>query len=142
MKENTEALDEINKGCIMGMNAIDIISDKVSNDYFRKFLKKQYSGYEKISKKVNKIYKKYCDETPHEVSKMNEMMLWSGIELNTINDSSDSRIAELLLKGINMGIIDGRKIYNKKEVSEDVRGIISEYVVMQEEYVEKLKKYL
>lgn len=142
MKENNEALNEINKGCIMGMNAIDIISDKVCDSSFKKFLKRQYDGYKKISKKVDKIYKKCNDELPQNVSKMNEIMLWSGIEMNTIVDSSDSKIAELLLKGTNMGIIEGRKIYNKKEVNENIRGIISEYVVMQEEYVEELKKYL
>ena len=41
-----------------------------------------------------------------------------------------------------MGIIEGRKILNKKNIDKEVNDIISEYVTMQEESVETLKKYL
>ena len=69
-------------------------------------------------------------------------MTWSGIEMKTLTDSSNSKIAELLLQGVNMGIIEGRKILNKKKINDEVEKIVSEYVTMQEENVEELKKYL
>ena len=41
-----------------------------------------------------------------------------------------------------MGIIEGRKILNHKKVDKEVYNIIEEYVTMQEDSVENLKKYL
>ena len=62
--------------------------------------------------------------------------------MKTLTDKSDSKIAELLLQGTNMGIIEGRRILNNKELDDEVKDIMSKYVTMQEECVEKLKDYL
>lgn len=69
-------------------------------------------------------------------------MTWSEVEMKTINNKSNSKIAELLLNGVNIGIIEGRRILNKKEIDDEVSKIISKYVTMQEESIETLKKYL
>lgn len=69
-------------------------------------------------------------------------MTFYGIEMKTLTDKSDSKIAELLLKGTNMGIIEGRKMLNHKEISEEVHDLIQKFVTMQENSVETLKKYL
>ena len=77
-----------------------------------------------------------------ETNIVNKAMTWSGINMKTMMDNSNSKIAELLLQGTNMGIIEGRKILNEKKLNREVRDIISRYVRMQEESVEILKKYL
>ena len=41
-----------------------------------------------------------------------------------------------------MGIIEGKKILNNKTLDKKVHKICSEYIKMQEAYIEKLKKYL
>ena len=73
---------------------------------------------------------------------MNKAMTWYGIEIKTLIDESTSKLAELLLQGVNMGIIEGRKILNNKKMAQDVYEIVSEYVEMQEASVEVLKQYL
>ena len=143
MKENINALDEINKGATMGMDAIHFIIDKIENDDFKKIVDKQYKDYEKISKTINEIYNKYnSEDEPHETGVVNKVMTWYGVEMKTLMDKSDSKIAELLLQGTNMGIIEGRRILNNKELDDEVKDIMSKYVTMQEECVEKLKDYL
>ena len=143
MKENINALNEISKGASMGKDAIHFVLDKVEDDKFKEVLNKQYQDYEDISLKIKNIYSKYNDDDkPHETSAMNKVMTWYGIEMKTLTDKSNSKIAELVLQGTNMGIIEGRKILNKKEINDDVRDIISEYVTMQESVVEKLKQFL
>lgn len=69
-------------------------------------------------------------------------MTYYDIEMKTLTDKSDSKIAELLLKGTNMGIIEGVKLLNNKEISKDVRDLIQKFVAMQENEVEYLKRYL
>lgn len=143
MKENINALDEINKGATMGMDAIHFILDKVEDESFKKELENEYANYQKISTEICEIYKKYnSEDKPHETNVMNKAMTWYGIEMKTLTDKSNSKIAELLLQGTNMGIIEGRKVLNQKEIAEDVRNIIQKYVEMQEKSVETLKRYL
>ena len=140
--ENINALDEIHKGACMGMDAIDIILDKVKDENLKKELKKEYRNYKKIAFRIEEIYHNYDEGEPHKTSLMNKAMTWSDIEMKTLGDDSDSKIAELLLNGVNMGIIEGRRILNKKEINDEVSKIVSEYVTMQEESVDVLKHYL
>ncbi len=143
MEENINALDEINKGASMGMDAISFTIEKAEDAEFMKVLKGEYDKYKVISEKIDKIYKKYNDtDTPHEVSPMAKAMTWWGIEMKTFNDKSNSKIAELLVKGTNMGIIEGRRILNNKEIDKEVEKIVDEFVEMQERSLEILKKYL
>ena len=127
----------------MGKDAIHFILDKVKDKDLKKELNNQYQKYKSISDRINMIYNQYNKEdTPHETSAMNKIMTWYGIEMKTFMDQSTSKIAELLLQGTNMGIIEGRKLLNHKHTNEEVRELAQEYVDMQEDAVEKLKSFL
>ena len=143
MKENINALDELSKGACMGMDAIHFILDKIEDEEFKESLTTQYEKYQNIEKKIRKVYANYkVEDNPKETSVMNKAMTWYGIEMKTLTDTSNSKIAELLMQGTNMGIIEGRKLLNNKKVDQEVEDLISEYVTMQEDSVENLKKYL
>ena len=141
--ENINALDEINKGASMGCDAIKYIIDKVEDNTLRDLLERQYDLYDNIKKKINKLYPKYNDEEePHETNAMTKAMTWYGVNMKTINDHSNSKIAEILMQGTNMGIIEGRKILNNKNIAKDVHDIIEDFVTSQEKLIEDLKEYL
>lgn len=144
MKNENEinVLDELNKGACMGMDAISFVLDKVEDDNFKELLERQYDGYKKISNKICELYPEYSKDEPHETNAMNKAMTWYGIEMKTMFDKSNSKIAELLLQGTNMGIIEGRKLLNHKGTDKEVEKLVSDYVKNQEEAVEQLKKYL
>ena len=141
-KNEINVLDELNKGACMGKDAIHFIMDKVEDENLKMELERQYSKYNEISDKINNLYPEYSEKHPHETSTMNKMMTWYGIEMKTFNDQSTSKIAELLLQGTNMGIIEGRRLLNHKNTDENVHSLVQEYVDMQEEAVEKLKTFL
>ncbi len=141
--QNLNILDEINKGATMGMNAISYVSDKVSDDKFKQVLDTEYNKYRDISRRVNNLYSNYSDKEPHETNAMNKMMTWYGIQMKTMTDSTTSKLSELLMQGTNMGIIEGRRLINQNNnAAEDVKNILNDFVVMQEDSVETLKKYL
>ncbi len=143
MEENINALDEISKGSSMGQEALHFVLDKVEDEKFKEVLEKQYNDYKDISKRIEEVYQKYnSTDEPHKVGVMTKAMTWYGVEMKTLTDHSNSKIAELLLQGTNMGIIEGRRIYNKKEIDKEVSNIVKEYVSMQERCVEVLKEYL
>lgn len=141
--QNLNILDEVNKGATMGMDAISIISEKVEDPEFKKVLDIEYNKYEDVSLRVNDLYANYSDKEPHETNAMNKMMTWYGVQMKTMNDDTTSKLAELLMQGTNMGIIEGRRLINQNnDAEQDVKNILHEFVTMQEDSVETLKKYL
>jgi len=143
MKENNiNVLDEISKGCSMGENALKDIMEKAEDNDFKNLLRKHLEQYKTISKKIDDLYNDYSDDEPHELNVMEKTMTWYGIQMRTMTDSSTSKLAELLMQGTNMGIIEGRKLLNNKEMSKDIEKVTDEFVRMQEKAVEELKEYL
>lgn len=141
--QNLNILDEVNKGATMGMNAISYVSEKVKDADFKTVLDTEYNKYQKISTRVNDLYANYSSKEPHETNAMNKMMTWYGIQMKTMTDSTTSKLSELLMQGTNMGIIEGRRLINQNNnIAPDVESILNEFVTMQEDSVETLKKYL
>lgn len=144
MKEenNINILDELNKGCCMGSDAVKFILEKIEVKKFKNVCEDLLEEYEDLEEKINKVYDKYSDEEPHETNAMNKAMTWYGIQIRTMADGSHSKLAELLLQGLNMGVIEGRRLLNQKDGNEKVLDLVDEYVDMQEKYVERMKEFL
>lgn len=143
IEENeVNVLDELSKGACMGRDAIHFILDKVENEELKEELNRQYREYKEISEEINKIYPEYSEDEPHKTSAMNKVMTWYGIEMKTLMDKSTSKIAELLLQGTNMGIIEGRRLLNHKDTTEEINKLVEKYVEVQETAVENLKTFL
>ena len=142
MDNNIDVLDELNKGCSMGIEALDIVLKKVDNTEFHDFLVAFNDEYIELSDEIKNIYQDYSSEELHEINSMEKLMTWYGIEKDTILDNSISKLADLLINGTNMGIIEGRKILNNKKMDKKVKKICEKYIKVQEKYIEKLKAYL
>ncbi len=141
--QNLNILDEVNKGATMGMDAISFVSDKVTDDTFKDVLDVEYNKYKKISNRVNDIYSNYSNKEPHETNVMNKAMTWYGVQMKTMTDDTTSKLSELLMQGTNMGIIEGRRLLNQNpNAAKNVKDVLNDFVVMQEDSVETLKKYL
>ncbi len=141
-KIEIDVLDELNKGACMGMDAIKYTLDKVEKKELYDLLEKQYEEYKSISERICNLYPEYSSKEPKETNAMTKMMTWYGIEMKTMMDSTDSKIAELIMQGTNMGIIEGRRLLNHKDSTEEINSLVREYVNNQEEIVENLKKFL
>lgn len=142
MDKNLEVLKEVCKGVKMGMDAISYILDKTDDEHFKNTLNHEYSMYNNILEKVDDAYSNY-GEKPGDANLKDKAMLWYGIQMNTIKDTTSSKLAELLVQGTNMGIIEGRRLLNHNEgLDTDVDKLLNDFVSFQEESVEKLKQYL
>ena len=143
---NLNILDEVNKGATMGMHAIKMVGDKTQNADLKATLKTEYEKYNKISERIHELYSQITTEKkPHETNKMEKMMTWYGIQMKTITDDTPSKLSELLMQGTNMGIIEGRRLLNENQntrIDESVKNILNDFVSMQEDSVETLKKFL
>lgn len=142
MNDENYVLNELNKGIKMGMDSISNVAEKVQDDNFKQDLKYQYDKYNDILNNVNNQLSNY-DDFPKELNPMQKAMGWMSVEMNTIADKSNSKIAEMMLQGTNMGIIEGIKLKNEfPDLNNSVESVLNEFIKFQQDNVEQLKKYL
>ena len=71
------------------------------------------------------------------------MMLWGSIQMHTLKDSSPEHIAELMVNGTNMAIVDMIKTVNDAENEEpNTKKLAQSYIDQEEKNLEELKKHL
>ena len=109
--------------------------------YFKEQLKNGKT-LDDILNNVNNQLSNY-DDFPKELNPMQRAMGWMSVEMNTIIDKSNSKIAEMMLQGTNMGIIEGIKLKNEfPDLNNSVESVLDEFIKFQQDNVEQLKKYL
>ena len=142
-EKNLKILKEIHKATKMGMDSISFVSEKLDDNKLKDNLSFQYTQYGQVMDRVNKLYENY-GEIPEDKNVMNTIMGWTGVQMNTLTDKTPSHIAEIMIEGTTMGIIEGRKLLNNEaeQASKDVRDLLNNFVTFQENNVEQLKKFL
>ena len=93
------------------MSNISFLSTKAIQKNIKKELVSIYSGYTDILSQINKNFES-LGEIPSNVSPSLKMFGLCSINLNTKIDKSSSHIAEIMIQGLNMGIIKCQKLLN------------------------------
>jgi len=140
--QEIEILKEISKDSKMGMDSINMVGAKVQDEKFKKLLDEQHNEYQNIFDRTQELLVKH-DETIEDVPAMQKMMGWMGIQMNTMNDKSNSQLSELLIQGNDMGIIKGHKLLNGSNfTTPEIENLLSDFVRLQEKNIDDLKKWL
>ena len=126
----------------MGIDALNVILEKAEDKNFKKVVASLLKEYNKLSIAIQKIHDKFSDEEVKETSTLSKIMTWYGIQIRTITDSTTSKLSEMAMQGLNMGIIEGRKFLNHSDLDKRIISLINKYIDIQEEYVEQIKEYL
>ena len=135
-------LNQVNQGIKMGMYSISNVSEKVQDSKLKDELLFQYDKYNEILNEVNDELTNY-DDFSKDLNPMQKAMGWMGVEMNTLTDKSNSKIAELMIQGTNMGIIEGVKLLNHNpDTEQHIKDILNKFIDFQQNNVEQLKKYL
>ncbi len=139
---NLTILNEIAKATKMGMSSINFVSDKITDEIMKENLSTQYAEYGKILDKVNTEFEKY-GEIPDDEPIGAKMMSWTGVQMNTMMDKSNSHIADLMMQGNLMGIIESQKLLNHSpEMEPQIKDILNEFITLQNNNIEKMKQFL
>ena len=140
--QEIEILKEISKDSKMGMDSINMVGEKVQDEKFQKLLDEQHNEYQNIFDRTQEILKQH-GETIEDVPAMQKMMGWMGIQMNTMNDKSNSQLSELLIQGNDMGIVKGHKLLNNNEfTTSEIKNLLSDFVRLKEKNINDLKKWL
>lgn len=141
MKE-IDILKEINLNSKVGIEGIEFCMGKTDNSTLKAILNKQKKEYENINDRSTNLLLS-LGEDDKEVSPLQKAMSWMGVQMNTLKDNSDSKIAEILIQGNNMGVVKGTKLLHEDdELDSTVRSILSDFISLQQQNIDSLKRYL
>lgn len=141
---DVEILDELSKSCQLAMSNISFLSTKAIQKNIKKELVSIYSGYTDILSQINKNFES-LGEIPSNVSPSLKMFGLCSINLNTKIDKSSSHIAEIMIQGLNMGIIKCQKLLNSSNstiIKEQTLNLVQQFLNFQEQSIQKLKAFL
>ena len=140
--QEIEILKEINKDAKMGMDSITMVNEKVQDEKFRKLLDNQHNEYQNIFDRTQELLVQN-NEDMKDVPSMQKAMAWTGIQMNTMNDKSNSKLSELLIQGNDMGVIKGTKLLNESSfTTPEIENLLFDFVRLQEKNIDDLKKFL
>jgi hypothetical protein len=140
--QNNNLLEEIYKATKMGLEATQLIIPKVEDTSLREDIRSQRDCYEDFADKSEAMLEKRGKQ-PQEKGKMQKAALWGAIQLNTIKDTTPEHIAEIMINGTTMGIIDLTKKLNDLDDSDaGAKELALDYLKSEEEHIDALKKHL
>ncbi len=145
MNTNLEVLNHIYQNAEMGATAISDINKVINDEPLKKQLTSQLNEYENFKNKASKEIRK-AGEKPRGLSGFTKATSGMMIGINTLADKSQSHIAEMLIEGSTMGIVDITKCINDYQSSKDTLPesvlLAKELLTFEQGNVERYKKLL
>lgn len=140
MNQNKVILDEIAKGLEMGIQAIDAILPSIENETMRATVEKQKNDYQQVFEQAQNLACGLNDNSNGNV--LETVFLKSMIKMKTLLDDSDNHIAEMLIQGSNMLMIDLNRIKNDYTFQDDVAKFIDDILELEQTHIDALKSFL
>ncbi len=144
MEKTNEILEHIYKNVKMGSDSITSLLPKVKDDRMISDLTTQLTGYEDFACRAANMLKD-SGVHPEEEGLMKKIPAKAGIAMNMAMDPSNSHIAEMMIQGSSMGIVDMTKYINAAKrvtISKEAVDLAGEVVSFEENNIERLKAYL
>lgn len=142
MSPDEELLSEVYKSVTMGSDSTATMIGKTKDSALRTELTAQLDGYrnfaniarEKLEEKHYKVKQgSIFAKIPAEIS----------INMTTMIDDSNTKIAEMMINGSTMGVIElRRKLRESVGADDDSVKIANDYVSFEEDNINKMKTYL
>ena len=139
---NQKALNDVYKNAHIALQSISDLLPSVSDDDIKTELQEQYEGYEKVIGEIS-TYMAENGIEPKDINPFKKAMLWSSIKMKTLIDNSRNQVAEMMINGTVMGINELTAMINESvNLDDDVKHFVEQLLSLEENYQQRLKKYL
>lgn len=142
MNGNAELLNFIYQNSQMGVDTIKQIIEITEDEQFAKTLKAQFKEYHEVHEAAQDLLNENgFDEKG--IGALEKIKAYLMINLQTLMDKSTSHIAEMMIIGSNMGIIDAIKNLKKyKGAERSIINLMEKLKKLEENNMNDLKVYL
>ena len=125
----------------MGVDAINAIESHIESADMKAEVLKQKAYYEKKILE-GQVLKDDFKDSKTMATALETAFLKSMTKAKVMMDDSDAHIAEMLIQGCNMLIIELNQLVNHKDMDERICAYIQNILDQQQEHMDVLKKYL
>ena len=140
--QETKLLSSLYKNASMGTSSINTILSKVKNPKLKGELIAQLKNYSTEATSLKKMITEKNGE-PRDINLLTKTYADAGIMVSTMMNSTPSHIAEMMIQGTNMGVIEITKALNAdKEVDPQLKQHAEDMLQKEQLYTNKLKTYL
>ena len=139
---NVKAITDIYKNAHIALQSISDLLPAVEEEDIKNELKDEYEGYEKLIGEISSFMAQN-DIEPKDVNPFKKAMLWSSIKMKTMFNNSRNQVAEMMINGTVMGINELTAMKNEGvNLDEGVKSYLDKLLELEENYEQRLKKYL
>lgn len=143
MSADAELLNFIYQNSQMGVGTLNQLLPMIGNEAFKKQIEAQLREYTQIHEEAKEMLNCHgYDEKG--IGTLEKVMTYLMVDMKTMMDKSSAHIAEMLIQGSNMGIIDAVKRVHQYEhdAEKDVVALMKRLLKFEENNVERLKQVL
>jgi hypothetical protein len=142
MNGNAELLNFVYQNSQMGVETLNQLIGMVEDDTFKQHLESQYDEYKSIHDVSRSLLNKngYDEKGLGALEKIRTYLM---INMQTLTDKTSSHIAEMLIVGSNMGVINAVKNLKKYSNAEtEIKGLMERLLKFEENNIQQLKEFL
>lgn len=142
MNGNAELLNFVYQNSQMGADTINQLLDISEDTEFKETLKKQMKEYEAFHEKAKEMLNENgFDEKG--IAAFEKLKTYLMINFQTLTDKSTPHIAEMMVLGSNMGVINAIKNAGKySDAEKDILDLMKKLQKFEETNAEKIKTFL
>lgn len=142
MNETVQLLQDVVRNARTGQDAIEQLMQKVQTGSMKEELIKEHEEYA-VTRREGEQALRDAGGSSEPVGPLEKAGMWMGIEMQTIADHSNAHIAEIVIQGATMGVIEMTKALNTYDAADSrARGLASQFVVQQNETIDRQKVFL
>ena len=139
---NTEFLTKIYQNARMGCESITYVSEKSNDEQLKQSLLKQHEQYNGVAVDATKLLNEN-GEPAKEKNPVSRAMLWSGVQMNTLADKTSDHIAEMMIQGSMMGVIDmSRNLKRYNDTDGRIISLGEKLIEVEEKNIQRMKGFL
>lgn len=142
MNGNAELLNFVFQNSQMGIETIGQLKEMTEDRKFKRQLEYEYRGYRKINGAAQKaLNRNGFDEKG--IGAMDKAKTSLMLNMQTMTDKSSSHIAEMLILGSNMGVVNTVKNLKKYDDAEPkIKNLMEKLQCFEEDNIQQLKAFL
>lgn len=142
MDQNRELLSEIARSARMGREATEMLLGKVGAEQMRREIAQRKAEYTGLEQQADDLLAN-AGAPVEPLSATSKAGLWMGLQMNTISDKSDSHIAEMMIQGSGMGVIEMTRSKKRfPEAQQEVKELADQFLAMEEGGIQRMKAFL
>lgn len=142
MSENVDLLNAIYQNTRIGEQSIHTLLGHVEDTRLKQDMLDQMAGYAAFSQEATSLLQAAGTEQKP-IGFVKKAAMSSGIQINAWRDSSKTHIAEMLIEGSTMGVIDLRENLSRyPQAEQDTLHLTQKVIRFEEKNIERLKEHL